>query len=506
MTQSYRTLNDALLHNAAEFGGAAALLLPRGTRSHGLSGESINWNDLAEWVTFLAAELTGRMTPGERLIHVVSNSVDDVLIALACQAAGIVEIPVDAEGGEDYVDSCRRRVDARWFDGNAKRDLIDRAKHRRIHFAGPNIGVLPSVAPKDDALILWTSGTSGEPKGVVLSHESLLANALAKLDAVGQRRTDRRLTVLSIAHAYARTCDLNTWLLSGCTLAITRGFQGWQEWARDVTPTLCNTVPSLADRIIDGGVMPRTLRILGCGGAAMSGEQFAHWRDHGVTVIQGYGLTEAGPVVASQSPEDSIAGRVGRFVTGWEYRLGGVDLPKNVPGQESMNSGFGRHVDGEGRLFVRGRHVMSRYWDDAESTSRRVDRDGWLDTGDVVRVCQSSGQLEILGRCDDRIILSNGHSVDPGAVERRISGVIGLQTAVLVAGADGRSLELWVEADDDRFSQSELRSALIGLPAWEQPGSIHFFQIPDSVRDRVFNRKGAVRRGEMLRFLRSPEL
>lgn len=513
---SYQTLIDALFCNARKVGSETALLLPgalkpRGRTGHTEIGETISWEKLADWVTCLARELLNQIPTHDRLIHVVRNRPEDVLIALSCQAAGIVEIPIDDGGGQEYIGACRKRVDAFWMDDDSKRDMVDRAKHRCENITMQGKFELPPRAPQDDALVLWTSGTSGEPKGVVLSHRSLLTNAMAKLVAVPQRRSDRRLTVLSIAHAYARTCDLNTWLLSGCQLAITRGFQGWCDHSAAISPSLCNMVPSLADRVLGGGLVPQSLRILGCGGAAMTTDQFNRWQEHGVTVIQGYGLTEAGPVIASQTPDNSIAGRVGGFVPGWEYQLGKVgevacDRPrtngKASPSRENAIVGCEGHLD-EGRLHVRGQHLMSRYLNDVEATSKRVCRDGWMDTGDIVRLCPQTGQLEILGRCDDRMILSNGHSVDPLAVENRIGVVKGVRTAVLAVRKDGRSLELWIEADESSFSQSDLATALKGLPSWVQPRTINPFRVPDSMRDRVFNRKGAVRRAEMLRFVQA---
>ena len=243
---------------------------------------------------------------------------------------------------------------------------------------------IPIKSPDDDALILWTSGTTGNPKGVVHSHRSLLQNAKAKLQAVPQRVDDHRLTLLSVAHAYARTCDLGTWLISGCTLSIGRGFGGWLKLAPDRRPTLCNLVPSLASQILDQDEGLGCLRLLGCGGAAMSKEQFQSWTERGVRVIQGYGLTETGPVISSQTPSNSIPGHAGRLVDGWQSRI--------------------EH----GRLFVRGPHLLTRYWNNPDETAAKLDSQGWFDTGDLVEINSSSGQLRILGRADDRLVLVNG--------------------------------------------------------------------------------------------------
>ncbi|QEF99828.1 Long-chain-fatty-acid--CoA ligase [Stieleria maiorica] len=440
--------------------------------------ESVTWRQLARWVRQVAVEFRTHDPNVAPIMHVVRNTPEDVIVALACLAAGRVEIPVDVDGGPDYLASCRRKVDCHWLDDSEKHQLVRRGYLAAMRGGRDQPVAVPNtVQPGDDALVLWTSGTSGEPKGVALSHEGQLLNAAAKLRAVPQSRSDLRLTVLSIAHGYARTCDLGTWLLSGCSLAIARGFEGWQRACDRLSPTLCNLVPSLAGRVMDCGPIPASLRLVGCGGAAMTTDQFWRWRERGVTVIQGYGLSEAGPVIASQTPEDSIPGHAGRPVDGWQIRLD------------------------EGRLFVRGKHLMRGYWQDPESTRRRIDAAGWLDTADRVRICPTSGQLQILGRCDDRIVLSNGHKIDPSGLEHQLAAIGGVRTAVVAADAEGRSVEYWIETADDALPMEEIEAITRCLPRWERPKQVRRLIVPYAARDRLFNRKGAIRRSEMLRHL-----
>lgn len=447
--------------------------------------EFVNWRDLYDGAMALGDALVRRSAaiPGQVVWigHTVSNRNEDVLVALACLLWGMVEVPVDASGGDSYIEACRGRSGAFWLDESTKSEWVEQTFNTRnkVAVAGRLATRLSNRASdrSDDAMVLWTSGSSGEPKGVVLSRHSLTINAAAKLKAVPQHSSDLRLTVLSIAHAYARTCDLGTWLLSGCRWAISLGFEGWTDWANAMKPTHCNTVPSLAERMLLQSGVPNSLRLLGCGGAALDTDLFAHWNERGVTVIQGYGLTEAGPVVSSQTPADSIAGHAGRFVDGWRYRIC------------------------DGRLSVRGGHQMSRYLDDPDATSQRVDTKGWLDTGDLVEISGDSGQLRILGRADDRIVLSNGHVVDPLAVESRLARVPGIATAVVAESADGRGIQWWLEPSDSADALPALQTIVDSLPNWEKPRAIRSFQVPLAHRGEVFTRKGTVRRKPMLRLL-----
>ncbi len=159
---------------------------------------------------------------------------------------------------------------------------------------------------------------------MTLSYDNLFQNASGKLLAVPQTPGDVRLTLLPIWHAYARTCDLITWLLSGCSLAIGFGFADWLRLAPIVRPTLINTVPSMAQRIADTEFASRStsrLHLLGCGGAAMSEALFDPFTDRGITVIQGYGLTEASPVICSATPQNARPGYVGCPIAGCETRI-----------------------------------------------------------------------------------------------------------------------------------------------------------------------------------------
>jgi long-chain acyl-CoA synthetase len=292
------------------------------------------------------------------------------------------------------------------------------------------------------------------------------------------RADDVRLTALPLCHAYARTCDFGTWLLSGCTLAVGLGFEAWEKLGPVTEPTLANTVPSIARRMFSAAadeIGLGRLRLLGCGGAAMSAAEFRGWRDRGVTVIQGYGLTETSPVICSATPDNATAGLVGDFVGGWEHEIR------------------------DGRLFVRGPHVMLGYWNDEPATRDRIDECGWLDTGDLVEIDAATGQLRILGRADDVIVLSDGHKVHPQVIERELEGIPGIRHALIIG--DDRHLQAWLDADETfqpGVIEQVVSQALADRPAWERPLSIRCFQPPLSAARGELTQKGAIKRQQIL--------
>ena len=482
-------LTDALQFQATHREQLPALDL-LSSRFDRFGSKVLNWRELSAVVRYLAGQLRLRFNQADpqsvpanaRLGHVIGNDPCDVLVALACPVAGLVEVPIDRAAGAGFQQACFAAADAATLGHDEKRSLCCAAIEAAVSGTMSEPGPLRSLLAENDAsLILWTSGTADRPKGVVLSAGGLCCNAQAKWNAVPQTVADRRLTVLSIAHAYARTCDLGTWLLSGCQLTIDRGYDGWLQQAPRVKPTLCNMVPSLAQRVQQRGDFAGDLRWLGCGGASMTEDQFHAWSDRGVSVIQGYGLTETGPVIASQSPQTSLPLLCGHLVDHWQYRL-----------RDDV-------------LQVRGPATMLGYLGESGLMQNRIDSQGWLDTGDRVRICQQAGQFEILGRSDDQINLDNGYSLDPLLIERAVAAIRGVRAAVVQPDPSGRHVRLWIELDAETGTVEEvqLEAVLQGLPAWQRPQQFHAFTVPNNLRAEVYNFKGGMKRQQMYSYLDS---
>lgn len=492
-----RQLTDALQYQATHRGQLPALDLLSSSFQK-FEDRVLSWRELSAVVSQLAHYLRQRFATVEtgtlnshaiasrpRLGHVIQNDPSDILIALACPVAGLVEVPIDQAAGEDFQQACFSAAKAALIRQDEKRALCCAAIDAVLAGTITDRGPLRSKQMENEAsLILWTSGTASRPKGVVLSAVGLCLNAQAKWQAVPQVATDRRLAVLSIAHAYARTCDLGTWLLSGSQLTIDRGYEGWLQQAPRVQPTLCNLVPSLAQHVHRQDRIPASLRWLGCGGAAMSEDQFQAWSERGVSVIQGYGLTETGPVIASQSPQTSVPLRCGHLVDHWQSRL-----------RDEV-------------LQVRGPANMLGYLDEPELTCERIDDEGWLNTGDRVRVCQQSGQFEVLGRADDQITLANGFSLDPLLIERSVAAVAGVRAAVVQPDSSGRHIKLWVELESEIASlpRTSIEQAMRQFPAWQHPQQLQSFTVPNNLQAEIYNFKGGIKRRAMYRYLDSVDV
>jgi long-chain acyl-CoA synthetase len=440
---------------------------------------SFTWPQLQAEVVATVSEIDRQgFHVGDRLVHAEGNSARGVVIALASLIAGTIEVPLDPSLSHPQFDDFCQRVQGRWWSNKQSAEYRVDAPESRVASFQRREQAFSSDQP---ALILFTSGSSGQPKGVVLSRKNLFTNAQAKLTAVHQTEVDVRLTILPLWHAYARTCDLMTWLLSGCTLAIDHGWNGWQRLAPLVFPTLINTVPSFAARLmvteIDSPAASK-LRLLGCGGAAMTTELFEQFGRRRITVIQGYGLTETSPVVCSASP--------------WNARPGFVGTPV---------SGCSTRISHEGVLEVAGDGVMIGYWNDPVATQARI-RDGWLSTGDCVEVDPQDGQFKILGRVDDRMTLSNGRKIFPGPIEAKAMTIPAVRHALVVP--EDRHVALIIDHDAQHAEPNDLLAQLDevmqNLPEWQRPRRIQLLEKPFSEFAGAITQKGTLCRPMALRF------
>ena len=484
-TVSENALYKAFQHQVDSRPDAAALLLD----STSNTARECSWHALSVVVDQIAdriATVFSTTTTVRCITHASDNSDADIVIALASMKLGMTEAPLDRRMESSELLRRRNYIGGIWIDDHFKRQIAtelveaadssstDGSNHSK--WSHPANNCHPGKSPlrsEKASLILWTSGTTSEPLAVQLSAESLHANAAAKLKAVPQQQSDLRLTMLPISHAYARTCDFGTWLLSGCTLALCLGYQSMLRRLKELRPHLINTVPAVASRMLQSPPANLVnLRLLGCGGAPLDTVSFMKWNERGVTVIQGYGLTEAGPVISSATPFNAMPGLVGEPVEGWEIAIK------------------------QGQLFVRGQHSMLGYLRQQEATNHRMTDDGWLATGDLVERDRKTRQLRILGRVDDVIILPSGRKIYPASIERDIEQIEGIQHALLHYKAE---LQLWldlaVDADEAVVTNEALQ--ILSRQAATLKCTVHFFQPALSIEAGELTAKETIRRGRI---------
>ena len=379
-------------------------------------------------------------------------------------------------------------------------------------------------SPKDVATILYTSGTTGDPKGVMLTHDNIYSNVMACSDVLDIDSEDTTASFLPLSHILQRMVDY-LFFHVGCVIAYPRSIQTVVEDLPVIRPTVAVSVPRLYEKIYnsvmdaDGlkkklinwavgvadevaelrlaGTEPRGLLALQyrladrlvfskvkkavggrlqffvSGGGPLAPALNRFFYSIGLTILEGYGLTETSPVTNVNTVEDFRIGTVGKPVPGTEVRIAD-----------------------DGEILIRGRQVMKGYYENPEATAQAIDEDGWFRTGDIGFI-DADGFLGITDRKKDIIVTAGGKNVAPQPVENRLKSNPYVEQAVMVG--DERKfvsllvvpafepLERWAReqglAWEDRkelvalpqvvtFIEAQVQKGLEGLASYETPKKV----------------------------------
>ncbi len=396
-----------------------------------------------------------------------------------------------------------------------------------------------SASPGDLATILYTSGTTGDPKGVMLTHDNLRSNVKAAERILPIDERDTTLSFLPLSHVFQRMVD---YLLfhRGCAIYYARSIDTVPEDLKSVRPTVVVSVPRLYEKVYakvtsaDGvkgalikwarGVGERwaeaklagqtppaltraqyglakklvfskikegvggRLRYFVSGGAPLAGEINKFFFSAGVMILEGYGLTETSPVTNVNSPRDFPE----------NFRIGTVGKP--VPGTEVR-------LDDDGEILVRGPQVMKGYFNLPEATREAIDDEGWFRTGDIGEI-DADGFLSITDRKKDIIVTAGGKNMAPQPIENRLKSNRYFDQPVLLGDRerfitlllvpDFEALEGWGRqegldtSDRRRFLEDpnvhahlmkEMKGELSGFASFEVPKKIVLLDEPFTIED-----------------------
>jgi len=474
------TLGEVIHRAAARWPRRTLLLFGRLRLSYGAADRR---------VTTLAARLRALgARPGDRIAIHMENRPEYLLAYFGIPASGAVAVPLNSFLSPPELHAILSDCGARALICSAASleklapaldSLPDLRDLLVVDDAAP--GGLPAgqrcerltldsdAAPADDpappaqvdssapAVLIYTSGTTGKPKGVALSHQNLIANAEACIEAVGVSQRDRILVFLPMFHSFTEMVGMLTPVMAGMSIALC-GKLDRAEVKRTIMrhrPTILPAVPSVYRAMAQARISPlarwlNPVRLYICGGSPLP---LSTLRDFERTwrrpLCEGYGLSEAGPVVSLNPPQGPRKpGSVGRPLPGVAVSVA------PVPG------GALQQNDEPGELLVRSPAVMSGYWNLAEE-SRRTVRDGWLHTGDMARV-DADGYIFIVGRSKEMLIY-RGMNIYPREIEEVLAAVAGVKEAAVIGVPDASRGEVpcaFVELDAGaRLSEGDLRHA-----------------------------------------------
>ena len=348
--------------------------------------------------------------------------------------SGNVIVPLDAQLSPDDISDSINRADVTVFFFDKKFEkIIDILKQNSPQITKyvclqnidgdfvkyPDIikeyEILPEsdVTAADCAAIVYTSGTTGKSKGVMLSHGNLIDNTMCQDNESSV--DDVLLSVLPVHHVYCFTCDILCSLRYGATVCVNDSVMRIAQNLKLFEPTLMLLVPMIADtmckkikavhaanpelpeKAIARSIFGKRLRGIYSGGAYLPPELAEFYKNLGIPMSQGYGMTETSPRISTGNlDDDSTLGDVGKIVNGCEVKI----------------------VDGE--IRAKSPSVMMGYYKNPEATNEILTPDGWIRTGDLGYV--EDNRIFITGRKKNLIILSNGENVSPEEIENKYAG------------------------------------------------------------------------------------
>ena len=475
--------------------------------------------------------------PAEQLPHILNDSgASAVFVSTAAQAAKVaatraacpalrVVIGIDAGAG-DGCDLTMAELEAR----GAALDTPERAAEWERDAL--------VVRPNDLATLIYTSGTTGAPKGVMLTHDNFHSNVMASRRSVPFGGDDVALSFLPLSHIFERMGDYMYWS-TGTTIAYVASIDDVPTALQEVKPTMAMSVPRLyekmyarvldnaksggamkwrifqwatkvADRWADQKLAGRTpagplawqyalaqklvfsklqertggrMRYFVSGGGPLSAEINKFFYAAGLTILEGYGLTETSPVISVNRPSAFRIGTVGPLIDGVEVQI--------APYAEAQ--------PGDGLILTRGPHVMRGYYNNVQATRDAIDDDGWFNTGDIGRL--EDGFLRITDRAKDIIVTAGGKNIAPQPIENAVKSTPYVAQAVVIGDRrkfplilvvpNFETLEKWAATngvtaptraallahpDARRKMEEEVRTKFAGLARFETPKKIVFLQ------------------------------
>ena len=549
--------------------------------------KTINVKETVEQITrWRHALVKEGLTKGDRCAMLLPNGINAILFDQSVLANALVPVPlhaVDTAGSSSYIindSGAKLLVTGRLNRWEAIRDTEDHPALKTVVITGEpvqehqdsdvrvvgldqwltegNGTELPAgPEPQDLAALVYTSGTTGKPKGVMLTHRAILANVTGVLQNICPEPEDVWLSFLPLSHTFERTTTYYTAMGFGNRVAFNRNIGLLADDLKVIRPTILMSVPRIYEKVYDkiqdalvkkpafvqklfhtavdvgyrrfcrenglpvqggflslfdpliAGVLDKKVgagirgifggrpRIFISGGAAFNPEVSRTFLGLGINILQGYGMTETAPIMSVNKVGDNHPQTVGPALVNIEVRVGEND-----------------------ELQMRGPSLMNGYWNRPADTKAVFTEDGWLRTGDQADIF-SDGHIRIKGRIKEIIVTSTGEKVPPADLEQALESdhlvsqamVVGenrpyIAALVVLNAQEWKKLatELKLDADDSLSLETRaarqavlrrVKAAAAGFPNYAVPRQVRLFLEPWSIENGLMTPTLKLKRGPM---------
>lgn len=425
------------------------------------------------------------LTAGDRLVAQTNKSADGFALWLGCLAAGVVYVPTNTAYTPDEIS---------YFCNDAGASLVvvdDLAALASVDVPTVAIDDLGraaaeldpvTVAPVDaatPAALVYTSGTTGRPKGATLTHGCLLDNARALAEVWALAPDDILVHTLPIFHVHGLFIALHPTMLTGAQTRFLPRFEPESAIDAMAGATVFMGVPTYYHRLLAkarfGPDACESMRLFTSGSAPMTELTHAEFTDRtGRHIVERYGMSEAG-IIASNRMGAEVAGSVGHALPGYEIRI--VD-----------DTGCVLDAGETGTVEVRGPSLFAGYWNRPDANAESRTDDGWFSTGDV-GFLDATSRLTLEGRSSDMII-SGGLNIYPKEIEMVIDEIDGVVESAVVGQPHpdfGEAVTAYLVLEPGRSPQNlDLETALVSLARFKHPTGVHVIgELPRNAMGKV---------------------
>ncbi|MEM7008118.1 MAG: AMP-binding protein [Thermodesulfobacteriota bacterium] len=463
---SSSTLSEMVETTVNLYGSNTAFLMPRGTTIY-----QITYGQVLDYVERFARYLRDLgIEKGDHIGILAENRPEWGITLFTLSWLGAVAVPLDARARPEdnkfilsFSDAKALIVSNSYYQKmNLFSDDLPGLKHivrmdELDQISNKYSKGIPSaqIEPDDLLEILFTSGTTGNPKGVMLTHRNIMSNASDIYSIIDYNYTDRAFSVLPIHHSYECTAGLISTFSSGMSIFYARGLKPREllEDLIEARPTIWLNTPLLLEKLylriekqlagqkglkrlitkalpnsIIGKKIKQNLglersRLIVSGGAALSPWVTQGFKKYGIDIIEGYGLSEASPLISANPPTRPKVGSIGMVIPSDEVEIRDVDN------------------EGNGEIVARGPNVMKGYYKNPSATDKVLTKDGWLLTGDI-GYFDEEGYLYITGRKKYLIVTKGGKNIFPEEIEEKLTRSVFIEEALVFSPNDNDILAL----------------------------------------------------------------
>lgn len=461
----------------------------------GESGRELNYQGLYQAATQVAYTLKSQyqITLGDRVVLLAQNEIESIILFFALHRLGAALVPINYRLTEREVAHIIEDSQPKLIVTQPMYQHLVTQSQVKIEVIEAGLGLFASdsqtftdflASPESMAMLLYTSGTTGAPKGAILSHQMLFWNSVNTSLRLNITQHDAAVIFLPLFHTGGWNVLLTPFLHRGAKVVLLKKFDAQQvlQLSQDENCTLLFGVPTtmslMAHDPLFDKVSLKHVRYAIVGGEPMSLDHIDIWNRKGVKIRQGYGLTEFGPNVFSLNEEHA------------ESHIGSIGFANFYVQTKVINQAGHICQPGEvGELCLNGPMMMTGYWNNPKATADTI-QDGWLYTGDLVK-CDNQGFFYVVGRKKDMFI-SGGENVYPAEIEQVISMLPAVTEVAVIGVKDPKWGEIgkaYIVAKEPLSAEEITQHCLKNLAKFKVPKQIEFrAALPKSDSGKILKR------------------